>query len=123
VVVTIDVLNTGDMPGTYIAELRINGSIEDTREVNLAGGASMTVSLQVAKDTAGEYAAEIGGQTGTFAVSNPGAVAEEGGQTGTFTVSNPGAVVNWSLIGGIIAAVMVMGISGTFLFIRRRGGA
>jgi hypothetical protein len=105
VVITVDVLNTGGMPGTYVAELRINGSIEDVREVNLAGGASMTVSFEVVKDAAGEYAVEIGGQTGTF------------------TVSDSGAGISWSVVGGIIAALVVIGISGTFLFIRRRGAA
>ncbi len=95
--------NTGGAPGTYLAELKINGSVEDTEEVDLAGGSSVTISFEVAKEAAGEYAVEIGGQTGSF------------------TVSSPAAGVSWSLVGGVIGAVLVIGISGTFLFMRRRG--
>jgi hypothetical protein len=97
------VLNTGGVQGSYIAELKINGSVEGSQEVTLAGGASIAVNFDIAKDTAGEYMVDIGGQTGKF------------------TVSEPAAGVSWSLVGGIIAAVVIAGTSAIFIFRRRRG--
>jgi len=98
-------LNTGDVQGSYIAELKINAAVEGSQEVTLAGGASIAVSFDIAKDTAGEYMVDIGGQTGEF------------------TVSVPVAGVSWSLVGGIIGAVLILGTSFVFLSMRRRGVA
>jgi hypothetical protein len=104
VIISVYVLNTGDVQGSYTARLMINGSVEETKESILAGGASTTVSFTVTKYTAGTYGVEIGGQTGEF------------------TVSAPAAMISWLLIGGIIAPVVIVGIVSASLLTRRRGG-
>jgi hypothetical protein len=103
VAIAVDVLNNGSVPGSYLAELKINGTVEDSKEVNLAEGAGITVSFNVTKDIVGVYTVEIGGRAGTF------------------IVSKPPIGLRWSLIGGIITAVLIAGLSGTFIIMRRRG--
>jgi len=100
------VVNTGDVQNSYIAELKINGSVEQTKETTLAGGAGATVVFTVTKDAPGNYTVEIGEQTGEF------------------TVSAHASGVNWSSIGGGIAAgVVVVGIVAASLIRRRKGAS
>jgi hypothetical protein len=101
VTISVDVSNTGEVEGSYAAILKINGSLEETKEVTLAGGASTTVTFAVSEDTAGKYEVGLGDQSGEFTVGSPG--------------------VSWSIIGGIIAAVVIVGLGATYLLIRRRG--
>jgi hypothetical protein len=103
VTVSVDVLNTGEVEGIYAAMLKINGSLKETKETTLAGGASATISFTDSEQIAGRYVVEIGGQSGEF------------------TVASPPAGVSWSLIGGIIAAVLIVGIAASYLLMRRRG--
>jgi len=101
VTISVDVLNTGEVQGSYAATLKINDSAEAAKNITVAGGASATVSFNVAKDAAGIYKVAIGGQTGEFTVSSP-------------------AALSWSVIGGIITIVVIFGIVATYLFMRRR---
>ena len=89
------------MQGSYAATLKINDSTEAAKDITLAGGASATVSFNVAKDAAGIYKVDIGDETGEFTVSSP-------------------AALSWSVIGGIITGVVIFGIVATYLFTRRR---
>ena len=89
-----------------MAELKINGSVEETKETILAGGAGATVVFTVTKDTPGNYTIEIGEQTDEF------------------TVSAHASALNWSAIGGGIAAVVVVvGIVAASLWTRRKGAS
>jgi Polysaccharide deacetylase len=103
VTISVDVLNTGEVEGTYAAMLKINGSLRETINTTLAGGASATISFTDSEQIAGTYGVAIGGQSGEF------------------TVSSPPAGVSWSLIGGIIAAALIVGIAASYLLMRRRG--
>ncbi len=103
VTISADVLNTGGVQGSYAATLKINNSTEAVKNVTLAGGGKATVSFNVAKDIAGTYKVNIGDQAGEF------------------TVSSSPAGLSWSVIGGIITGVVIIGVAATYLFTRRRG--
>jgi hypothetical protein len=103
VTVSVDVSNSGEVEGSYAAILKINGSSEKTKEITLAGGASATVTFTASKDTAGRYDVELGDQSGEF------------------SVSSPPAGLSWSVIGGIIGGVVIVGIAAAYLLMRRRG--
>ena len=104
--VTISVLvtNIGEEEGSYTVTLKINGVVEQTREVTLAGGASQTVTFTTTKDEAGIYSVDVDGLIGSFTVRE---------------VVVPPPPINWPLIGGIIAAVVVVGLL-IFFLVRRR---
>ena len=99
--ISAEVLNTGEAEGSYVATLRVNDSIEATKNITLAGGASTTVSFNTTRDAGGTYRVDIGGQTGEFKVGS--------------------AALGWSAIGGIITAVVIVGVAASYLFMRRRG--
>jgi len=68
--VTISVLvaNTGEEEGSYTVTLKVNGVVEETREITLAGGASETATFTTAEDEAGTYSVAVDGLTGSFTV-------------------------------------------------------
>ncbi len=112
VTISMKVINTGGMQGSYTLNLKINGAIEAVKVVTLVAGESKTVSFTVSKDTEGDYSVEIDSQTGEFTV-----LPTSSKPTGEFTVSPTSSRTNWPLIGGIIAAVIVVGIIIMFLII------
>jgi len=71
ITITIDVTNTGETEGTYTAELRINGVVEDTQSITLEGGESGQIVFSTSKDEAGDYTVEINGQSASFTVAQP----------------------------------------------------
>jgi Domain of unknown function (DUF2341)/CARDB len=122
VTVSVDVSNTGEAEGSYAAMLKINGSLEETKEITLAGGASATATFTVSKDTAGTYEVELGGQSGEFSVSSPTPTPEPTATpTPTPVPTPPPAGLGWSVIGGIIGGVVIVGIAAAYLLMRRRG--
>ncbi len=102
--ISIKVSNTGGTTGSYTVNLKINGIIEESKEIILDAGASKTVSFTISKDTAGDYNIEINGQTGELKVL-PEMLA-----------------VNWGLIIGIIAVIVIISVA-IILSIRRRKNA
>ena len=106
--VTVLVANTGGQSGDYEVILKINGVVEADRDVALDAGASEQVGFTTSEYTAGTYLVEVNGLTGTFEVKpEPMAPVEP----------TPAKPINWWLIGGIIAAV---GIVGFVIFLLRR---
>lgn len=101
VTITVDVTNTGEKEGSYSVVLKINGTVEATREITLAGSESTSVSFSVTKDT-GSYEIEIDGQNVSF------------------EVITPVQVVSWWIIFVIIAGVIIAGLLIFFLLWRRR---
>ena len=69
--VTAMVTNTGDIEGSYIAELKINAITEQAMEVTVVAGETQTLSFLVSKDTPGIYEVTLGGLTGQFEVVKP----------------------------------------------------
>ena len=71
VTISVDVQNTGEVEGSYTATLKVNGVAEETEEVTLAAGASITMSFAVSKDTPGSYEVEVDGLSVSFIVTTP----------------------------------------------------
>ena len=69
--ISVTVTNAGDLQGTHTVMLKIDGQIEASDEVALAGGASQTVSFTVTEDIAGTYAIEVNGLTKNLEVLEP----------------------------------------------------
>jgi len=67
--ISVTVTNIGGTSGSHELELRINGTVVDTRVVSLAGGASREVVFTTAFDMAGKKIVEIDGLIGGFIVS------------------------------------------------------
>ncbi len=105
--ITISVLitNTGDLTGSYEATLKIDNVVVATKEVTLVGGASQRVTFTTAKDIAGTYTVTVDGLSGTFEVKVP---------------PLPPKPINWWLIGGIIAGVIIIGVVVWQVVVRRR---
>ena len=101
VTISVEVVNTGDVADSHTVTLRINGVVEETKEVTVAARSSQIISFTVNNNIAGNYEVEIAGQTGEFRVL-PAPLA-----------------INWVLIGGAIAAVIVIGFIMGFLHARR----
>jgi hypothetical protein len=68
VTILANVKNSGDMAGNFTAELTINGQLEDSRNIAVAGNASTPVNFTVVKDKPGTYTVDIGGQKAYFTV-------------------------------------------------------
>lgn len=95
VTISVSVANTGDIEGSYTVVLMINGVTEAEESVTIAAGASQSVSFSVTKEDAGSYSVTIDDLSGTFVVTE---------------VTPPPTPINWWLIGGIIAAVIIIGL-------------
>lgn len=71
VVVTAKLANTGGTQGTYTAELKINGSPNQTEKVIMAAGADYMLVFNVPTDSPGNYTVALGELTGKFVVIEP----------------------------------------------------
>jgi len=113
VTISISVANTGEEEGSYTVTLKLNGVVEETREITLAGGSSETVTFATAKDEAGTYSVDIDGLTGLFTVRE--AALPPVTPPVTPPPTPPG--VNWPIWGPIIGVAVFLAI---FLPIRLR---
>ncbi|MFC1950471.1 hypothetical protein ACFLWD_02270 [Chloroflexota bacterium] len=119
--VTVSILlsNTGEEEGSYTITFKINGVVEATREITLAGGASETVTHTTSKNEAGIYSVDVDGLTGSFTVKEvvvtPPVVPPEAP-----TEVKP--ETNWPVIGGIIGGVVIVGLL-IFFLVRRKASA
>ena len=80
--VRISIENVGEVEGTYIASLAVDGVIEQTKEVTLTGGATESVPFIISKDSCGNYSIKVGGLEDVLKV-----VQIERLDTGTFVVN------------------------------------
>jgi hypothetical protein len=115
VTISLTVTNTGGESGVYQVTLKINGVVEDTKEVTIAAGASQEVKLTTSKDAAGTYTVDCNGLVGSF-------VVKEAGVAPPVTEEAPPAEsqLNWPVLGGFIAAVVVVISLVIFFVVRRR---
>ncbi len=130
VTISVKVTNTGDLSESYEVTLKLNKVAVDAQEVTLEGGASQTVTFTTSKDAAGTYNVNVDGLSSTFTVMAPPApppapappVAPTPAPAPTppvAPVAPPPTAINWWLIGGILAAVIIVSIT-VILLIRRR---
>ena len=102
VFITVDITNTGEAKGSYTVELRVNGTLEDTLNITVAGGKTETAGFYVVKDTVGSYKVEVDGQSATFTVIESEAEPEP---------------TRWILIAWIVGGMVVLGL--VVYFVRR----
>ena len=69
--ILLTVTNDGNLKGAHTVAVKIDGKIEATREVTLAGGQSKVVSFTLTKDIAGTYTLEVDGQHRILKVLKP----------------------------------------------------
>jgi len=88
VTISTEIGNDGGQEGSYIADLKINGQTQDTKNITLRPGQSREVIFTVTENKPGHYVVQIGNLSGEF-------------QTLVW--------VNWWLISGLIAAFGLLG--------------
>jgi len=100
VTVTANVGNDGGQAGSYVANLKINGQTQDTKEITLSPGQSAGIAFSILDNEPGHYVVEIGGLSGEFQAS---------------------VWVNWWLIGGLTAAfVLLVWVAWYYGYYRKR---
>ena len=100
VTIIVSVANTGGTEGSYTVVLKINGVKEEEKSITVAAGSSEDVSFSVTRDEADSYNVVADGLSGSFTVAAP-------------------TPINWSVLGGIIGGVVVVGLL-IFFLVRRR---
>ncbi|MBA7706726.1 hypothetical protein ES703_115583 [subsurface metagenome] len=119
VTISATVTNVGDLTDTYKVTLKIDGAVVEEKEITLARGASREVVFLTAKDTPGTYTVDVNGLSGSFAVEEMPPMPPA--PPPAPLKPPPVAPINWWLIGGIIAAVIIIG-GVTWLVVARRRG-
>ncbi|ADI74836.1 S-layer-related duplication domain protein [Methanohalobium evestigatum Z-7303] len=66
--ISANATNTGEVSGDYNVELVVNGSVVDSKQINLDVGDNTTVQFNHSEEQAGNYSVEIGELTGSFKV-------------------------------------------------------
>jgi hypothetical protein len=69
--ITATVTNTGDIRGSYMAELKINDTTQQTIQVIVDAGEPKVITFVVVKDAPGIYEVALGRLTGQFEVVEP----------------------------------------------------
>ena len=69
VTITAKVTNDGGQEGSYTAQLKLNGTVVDSRSVTLGAGQSQYVSFTLSDLDVGEYEVEVAGLSGEFTTS------------------------------------------------------
>jgi hypothetical protein len=103
ITISVSVTNTGELTGNYTVTLKIDSVVIDTKEISLAAGASEKVTFTTQAKAAGTYTVNVNGLADVFTVKP----------------SAPVSVINWWLIGGIIAGVVMLAVI-IGLTVRRR---
>ncbi|MBA7645971.1 hypothetical protein ES703_53732 [subsurface metagenome] len=115
--VSLSVANTGGMAGSYEVTLKIDGAVEATQQVTVGAGASEKVTFTVSRDVAGSYSVDVNGLSGSFTVKEEVAPAPPAPPPPAPPEAKP--PVPWPVVGGIIAAVVIVGLL-IFFLVRRR---
>ena len=93
VTITAIIENTGDVRGTHTVELRENGEVTKTQEVDLNPGASSNVTFDVSYGSPGTYQATVGDQQLVIEVQRS-LNREQGISVGTVTNGTSGPTTN-----------------------------
>jgi len=129
VTISVSVVNTGDLTGSYKVTLRIDDMVVNVEEVAVPGGTARNVVFELSKDIIGSYSVDVNGLSGSFIVEgvvptppelpNP---PEQPTSPQPPTPPSPPAPkgTNWLLIIGITVAVVIVGSASYFFALRRR---
>jgi methionine-rich copper-binding protein CopC len=113
--ISVTVTNSGDAAGSYAVILKTDGVVEEIREITLEAGASEEVTFTTVKNVAGTYSVEVGGLSGSFIVE------EKPVEPTTPPPTTPEeSTINWPIIWGTMAGVLIVGVVILWLAIRRR---
>ncbi|MBI3931540.1 MAG: helix-turn-helix domain-containing protein [Chloroflexi bacterium] len=115
--ISVVVANTGGTEGSYTVVLKINGVKDAEKSLTIAAGGSQIVTFSVIREKAGSYSVAVADLSASFTVVAPPVTPPV---TPPSPVEIPAPPANWVLIGGIIAAVIVIGLLVYFLWWRRR---
>ncbi len=138
ITVSADITNTSDSAGVYIATLWLNSTVEAGTDVLINAGTTKSVSFTL-EPPEGSYEVRVDRLLGGLGVGKPAPTPEKPAPapekpTPAPEKPTPSPVpepeptpipepeptpTNWLLIGGIIAAVIIIG-TGTWFFIQRR---
>ena len=69
--INIEVQNLGEAEGTYAASLKVDGKIEETKQITLSGGTTRSVSFIISRSYPDTYEIEIGGVKDTMKIIQP----------------------------------------------------
>ena len=83
--IRIDVQNLGEIEGTYVASLIVDGIVEEKKETTVGGGVTESVPFTISRDSPGTYEIEIGGMKYVIKVIQPVRLP-----TGTYLVKKLG---------------------------------
>jgi hypothetical protein len=111
VTITVSVVNTGGMEGSYTVVLNIKGVKEAEKRITLAGGNYQSVSFDVSREDAGSYSVVTDGLSGSFTVLAPPSVpppAAPAPAPPPVAITRP--LINWPLVGRITAAAVISGL-------------
>lgn len=100
ITISVNLTNTGDSIGDYTVELKLDGTVKESKRLTLAAGTSQTVNFTITGDAIGKHSVEISGLKGEFVVAGPSGIS-------------------WWLIAAIIAAIILA--LAIWIFMRRRG--
>lgn len=122
VTISVSVANTGDLAGSHRVTLKIDNVVVSTKYVALAGGARQKVTFTTSKDVDGTYTVNVDGLAGTFVVKAAPLPLLPPSPSPAPPAPLPPlpTPINWWLIGGIIAAVIIIGVVVSLVVIRRR---
>ncbi|HEX7365083.1 MAG TPA: CARDB domain-containing protein [Dehalococcoidia bacterium] len=69
VVITAKIINTGGIKGSYTAELKINGAMEQRERLIIPAGTDYTLVFKISEDLPGTYIVTIGDLVGWYVVN------------------------------------------------------
>ncbi|MFC1981733.1 CARDB domain-containing protein [Chloroflexota bacterium] len=111
VTISILVKNIGDLTGSYTLSLKINDSLEATKEVSIGPGASEKVTFTTSKTEPGTYSVNVNGLSGSFMVM--AAPAPAAFTVSSLTMSPPEVVVGEQVTIGVLVS-NIGGVSGSY---------
>ena len=113
VTISAMVSNSSGLDGSYEVTLKVDGMVEGTQTVQVAAGESKKVSFTVSRDVAENYVVSVGGLTAAFTVKVVPAPVPP-------TTSAQPKPINWPVLWGVIAVVVIVFGLIIFLQVRRR---
>ena len=140
VTISADIINTSSKIDTFAVTLWLNSTLEDGQEVQIGAGDAESVSFTVKGAPEGSYEVRIDRALGSLIVGEPvippeptptpepapepvpSPAPEPVPTPEPLPLPTPVTVTNWWLIGGIIAAVIVLLGAGAWYIIGRRRG-
>jgi len=87
--IKINVTNMGELPGTYELTLKVDGQVNDTKEITLAGQESRQVMFALSREIAGSYVISIDDLSSMLMVYPQLAPPEKGHTVPPATPINP----------------------------------